>query len=424
MKIVGVADAKWRSLRSRIRPGSQRASVPLQDDGARPLLPWPASAALSGVAAAFLGWLIMAGLSLVAWLSTPTIELPAVFRFTSEFWLLANGVPIDVGAIRISLTPLGFSFAGVVGCRWLARFGAHQAGLARPALNRLQLAWRVWVCTVGGYLLSLAGLALGSGQVAHLGRGLVGGLLLAGVGVAWACLREFRLWGDDALPALVVQAFRGAGVALAGLAAAGAVLVVVAAIAGWSRIETLEDGLALDGYGSAVWGLLVLAYLPNLLAWAVSWILGAGFSVGGGSLVTVSGTQLGMLPDIPIFGALPAPGLAPEALAAVLIVGVVAGAGGAVVACLGMHGAPLWLRILTGAASGVVAAGVLLAVAAVSGGDIGTLRMTGLGPAMGDLLIVGPALLILSAALPGAAWALIPAPNPAPAAATGSQPIG
>ena len=46
-----------------------------------------------------------------------------------------------------------------------------------------------------------------------------------------------------------------------------------------------------------------LALVPNALVWAASYALGAGFVMGAGSVVAPAGTELGMLPGLPLLGA-------------------------------------------------------------------------------------------------------------------------
>jgi hypothetical protein len=48
-----------------------------------------------------------------------------------------------------------------------------------------------------------------------------------------------------------------------------------------------------------------LAFIPNLVIWAASWLIGPGFAIGTGSSVSALGTSLGPLPAIPILGVLP-----------------------------------------------------------------------------------------------------------------------
>ena len=51
-----------------------------------------------------------------------------------------------------------------------------------------------------------------------------------------------------------------------------------------------------------------LAVLPNLIAFGASWISGVGFAIGEGSYVSPLATQLGPLPAMPVFAAIPTGG--------------------------------------------------------------------------------------------------------------------
>lgn len=51
-----------------------------------------------------------------------------------------------------------------------------------------------------------------------------------------------------------------------------------------------------------------LAILPNLIAFGASWISGVGFAIGEGSYVSPLATQLGPLPALPVFAAIPTGG--------------------------------------------------------------------------------------------------------------------
>src|SRR5690606_18860563 len=53
-----------------------------------------------------------------------------------------------------------------------------------------------------------------------------------------------------------------------------------------------------------------LAFLPNLVVWAISWFVGPGFAIGVGSSIGPLGTNLGPVPAVPFLGALPTGDLA------------------------------------------------------------------------------------------------------------------
>jgi hypothetical protein len=52
-----------------------------------------------------------------------------------------------------------------------------------------------------------------------------------------------------------------------------------------------------------------LAVLPNLIVYGMAWITGDGFSIGAGSFVSPLASQLGPLPALPVFAALPTAGI-------------------------------------------------------------------------------------------------------------------
>jgi hypothetical protein len=404
VRIEGVADSKqrrWRFSREPEAPSSSVVSDPL------PLFPWPLAALASGIAAAVAGWLVMAGISLVAWSQALTMPLAEVFGFATGSWLLANGLPLAGDGYSITIAPLGISGLSVILCRWCSRYAARQTQLARPGMNRMNAAWRVAGLTALGYLVVVALLAITSGRLEVLSAGLVGGLLIAVVGASWGCAAFFQLFSfTSQVPAWLIRLGRGIKAGATVLALTAVAALVVAVILDGERIEALESGLELDQWGSVTWGFTVLAYLPNALAWALSWMLGAGFTVGTGSLVTLSGVQLGMLPDLPIFGMLPAPGVEPPALLCWMGAGIVAGLAAGAVVTFPRPFPQLWLSGLVSVGAGLLLAGVVLLLAWASRGDLGMLRLTGMGPRLADLALVAPALIALSSAIAGLAFGL------------------
>ncbi|MDR1432077.1 MAG: DUF6350 family protein [Propionibacteriaceae bacterium] len=395
--------ADFKQRRWRFSPGTDAPPTPADSDPL-PLFPWPFAALASGIAAAVGAWLVLAGVSLVAWSQALTMPLPQVFGFATSSWLLSNGLPLAGDGYLIAIAPLGVSGLSVVLCRWCGQYAARQAQLARPGMNRMDAAWRVAGLTVLGYLVVVALLTITSGRLEDIAAGLVGGALIAGVGSCWGCAVVFQLFAHA--PAWLLRLGRGAKVGLAVLALTAVAALSVAVIGNADRIEALEAGLKLDQLDAVTWGFAVLAYLPNALLWVLSWMLGAGFTLGNGSLVTLSGVQLGMLPDLPIFGALPATGVAPPAMLYWMGAGVIAGLAAGALAGLPRPLPRLWLGAAVSVGSGLLVAGTVWVLAWASRGDLGTLRMSGMGPRLADLALVAPALIALSAAMAGLAFGL------------------
>lgn len=89
---------------------------------------------------------------------------------------------------------------------------------------------------------------------------------------------------------------------------ASSLLIMLALVIGWVEVLRLYQSLSLSFLGGLMVTLGQLAILPNLIIFGMAWISGAGFSIGAGSYVSPLATQLGPLPALPIFAALPTGG--------------------------------------------------------------------------------------------------------------------
>lgn len=195
-------------------------------------------------------------------------------------------------------------------------------------------------------------------------------------GNGWSALTR---WSDHrprwAAPALSLA--YGAARALALLSL---LVVAAAAFKGAGRVSVLHDALAGGGF-IAMAGLVLLqiAWVPTMLIWACSWLIGAGFSVGTGTVFAPDRVVAGPAPALPLLGLLPAAPLSTAGLWLPLVVTV-----GAMVAAWRRRAVLNSLRVrhavsAAGAAALLVAAGVGLLCLAASG-SVGPGRMTDVGP--------------------------------------------
>ncbi|MCU1523960.1 MAG: hypothetical protein JWO18_854, partial [Microbacteriaceae bacterium] len=181
-----------------------------------------------------------------------------------------------------------------------------------------------------------------------------------------------------------------AGVALRGGIAATSIVLVVSALlvallllVGYAKIISLYEGMHAGVLGGVAVTVGQLAFLPNLVIWAASWLVGPGFAIGTGSSVGPLGTSLGPIPAVPILGALPSGDLAWGFLG--LLVPVLAGFVTAIVLRprlmreLEPVGRGPWLPV-TGLLIGI-AGGILLGLLAwASAGSAGPGRLIDVGP--------------------------------------------
>ncbi|HMI33599.1 MAG TPA: DUF6350 family protein, partial [Propionibacteriaceae bacterium] len=171
-------------------------------------------------------------------------------------------------------------------------------------------------------------------------------------------------------------------------------------------VETLHQALQPGIAGGIALLLLQLAFVPNALIWSAAYALGSGFSLGAGSVIAPAATQLGIVPGIPLLGALPSPGPGDLTQLWWLAAGAVAGA----LACsvlLGSGPVPRFdLASLAGGVCGLLAGAVFAGLAWAASGDLGTLRLADLGPRLFPLLVMAGTTMGLSGLITGLAWGL------------------
>jgi hypothetical protein len=330
------------------------------------------------------------------------------WRASADIWMLGHGVDLMltldsrlVAAIALpgsevpfalTLAPLSFALITVLmGVRLGrkaaesgARFIGPTAGIATFAGLTILIALsavhpnampNLWMAFFLPALIFAAGVVIGArGEIGHVG------------GRAQRVQQSVVAFAEE-LPTHIrraaTTAFVGGTAAVAMVVAVAALALAVLVFANFPAIVRLYEGLQGGGGGGLVLTAAQLAFMPNFVAWVVSWLVGPGFALGTGSSVSPLGTALGPVPALPILGALPAGELAYGFLG--LAVPVLAG----VVVALFMRpklvrmlgGLPS-LRWLIGTAIGMGIVGGLLrgVITWASSGAAGPGRLADVGP--------------------------------------------
>lgn len=230
-----------------------------------------------------------------------------------------------------------------------------------------------------------------------LGVGLVAGCVSAGTNTVSSSRSESvqgSVAEDPSSRALAVRArmilmvaFRGATAASVIVVGVAAGLVAVLIFTRYATIIQLYEQLHTGVAGGVALTLAQLAFLPNIVIWAASWLVGPGFALGTGTAVSPLGTYVGPVPGLPLLGSIPVEG-SPFALIGVVVpvlAGFVTGALMRQRSGFAEKGAPWWCFCA-------------LAIGAVSGLELGLLAWWSsgsLGP--GRLVNVGPNPLLVGA---------------------------
>ena len=379
-------------------------------EGEQPLLPWPVAAIGGGLLSALAGCLVVAGIVFVGWLSAIAIPVADMLTFAGRGWLLVNGGRLELGSGEVTLVPLTLSLGVAALVGWVGAFGYRQARLSsalEPTPARRSLLIVATAAQVAlGYTAFTAGVAWGVGELSDGWAGLVGAAGLSlGAALIGSVMADGYLLAAP-WPGWLRAGLRGAGAGVLALVLLAATVLLIAVVQGGGRIQSLEDSIGFDTGGVVVWGALLIGYLPNLLGWALSWVIGGGFSVGSQTLVSLWTTQLGMVPAVPILGVLPDDGPADPWLLSWLAAGVLVGLIAGLVAARSAVGGPASAVAASGCA-GVLTGGVFVVWLWLSGGGLGVLRMAELGPRLLDSALIGVPLLVLSALLSGAVFAVV-----------------
>lgn len=362
--------------------------------------PLVAVAALAGLAAALAPLVVCLGLGVVGWFvsdagahGTPRDGL----RVGALGWLAAHGSGVRVDGVEVTALPLGLTLVGaLVTWRLSLRVGEALSGHG-PDAERILDGERDW--TVGTAVAVLTSAYAVVVAVAHTLAatpaaapslpGALGGTLLLGALVSLPALAigsgRAAIW-LAVLPPVVREVVELARrIVLAWLLAA-LVLLVAALVVDLGTAANVLAQLHTSVAEALLLSALCLLLLPNAVLCSGAYLLGPGFAVGAGTVVSPSVVAVGPVPMVPLLAALPDSGDVPFWTPGVVAVPVLVAA---VVAARQLRRRPAdrWDAAAVRGAGGGVLAGLLAGVlAALAGGAVGPGRMQQVGPGALEVL--------------------------------------
>ena len=334
-----------------------------------------------GIESVGLSWLMVVLLTVAVSMASSSLSAAAALsageavRAGTALWSLGFGGMVTFSSAdqgTLSLPLLGLTLVQV-GWTWNC---VRRARPSRPAAGAAIVVAAI-VVAVLACLTGPKGLETwpAVGGIAVITGGVVG-IRLQRAGNGWPALTGW--W--DARPHWVGPALSLAYGAARALALLSVLVVAAAVFTGAGRVSVLHDSLAGGGI-IAMSGLVLLqtGWVPTLLVWACSWLIGAGFSVGTGTVFAPDRVVAGPVPTLPLLGLLPTAPLSTVGLWLPLVV-----TAGAMVAAWRRRAVLNSLRVryavsAAGLAALLVAGGVGLLCVAASG-SVGPGRMTDVGP--------------------------------------------
>ncbi|WP_245822912.1 DUF6350 family protein [Brachybacterium avium] len=328
-----------------------------------------------------------------------------------------GGIMVSTGVIDgpVTLTPFGLLILLVL----LSALSMRRVGRAlRPVRDDGVL--RTGALRDSGSALGMYALvyAIGLAVLAGIGRSVdtspmitsavVSGLMVAVIGGLIGMLWSLRREPTEAVPGVRVLELlpapygdiaRAVLMAVVGLFGLGMALVVVMLVLSVPAQSALFEELGPGLVGGLVLTLIQLALLPLVAVWALTVLLGGTVGVGTSTGISLDGAETGVLPALPMLGALPAPGDFPAAAWLLMLLPAIPVAFGAVRLVRDVAHLELRERITAWSVYplAVIVAGLLLA--GLSTGGIGDGRLVHLGPQMSTLALPLIGVVVVSTAL-------------------------
>jgi Family of unknown function (DUF6350) len=347
--------------------------------------------------------MLCTGITLLGWLGADSARFGDAALLGTRFWLLANGVAVPIGTVSVTLVPWGVTAVIAFMIFRFAAASARRMDAQRPTAGTAFIS----VLLIGAYLVPVFVVAVRLGepwQVPARWAAVVAAFLLAAAGGSSRDLRGERA-KEQGRRLVIARAVVAAQLVML---VAGAALLITGLGTHLTRVEALHEALQPGVAGAIALLLLQLAFAPNALVWSASYALGSGFSLGAGSLVAPAGTQLGIVPAIPLLGALPMTGPGDTAQLWWLAAGAIAGAIACWVALAGRPALRFDRASLRGGVYGLLAGALFAGLAWAASGDLGTLRLTDMGPRLFPLLVMASTTMGLSGMIAGLVLGLIP----------------
>jgi hypothetical protein len=358
-------------------------------------------ATLGGAAAAAATLLVCLALGVVGWFLADAGAHGAPrdgLRVGALGWLVAHGSGIRVGGVLLTVVPLGLTAL----CAWSIWRLGHRVGDSvsghGPDADRIADGERDWTVPIAGLAFAVGYLAVAiitfhlaatAGTAPSQARVVLWSLVLcATFGLTSIAVGSGRaaIWAAF-LPPSVRAAGATALRILGAYVAVAALVFVVALVVDFGTAVNVMSRLHMDAGDATVYTALTATVAPNAVLFSGAYLLGPGFAVGVGTLVSPTLVTIGALPMFPLLAALPDNGPTPVWTAYLMAAPLLVAAFGAA-RSQRRNPTVRWEEgALRGTAGGVVAGVLIGFLASVAGGAVGPGRMRDVGPIGFDVMV-------------------------------------
>lgn len=405
-------------LASRPGTGTDRPERPVPRGRAARVVAWvrgeqertlAGAAALAACGAVVTGLLVAMALGLVGWYLAEAGaygSTTAALGAATQVWLLGHGATLSIGGVPVGLVPLAVT-AGLVA---VAHRLARRAGRTARATTDDRALLQAVTVFAGVYMVLVVVVCVLAGTdavSASIPRAVVGSLLIGTLAGGHGLARGAGRWEPllARVPGWVRAVAHGALLSL-GLLLVGATTLLAAAIGfGVNDALAVLAALRLETTDQVAYGAATLLLLPNAVVYAAAYLLGPGFAVGTGTVVSPTAVVLGPVPAFPLLAALPDDGPTHPWLLGVVAVPVLAALVGAGRSQRAYGVLSADSAALRGFGSGALAGVLVTLLAALASGPVGTGRLADVGPPIWDVAVLAVGAMSLAGLLAGSAVA-------------------
>ena len=269
--------------------------------------PFGLASVIAGVAAAVIGLMISFVVVIAIWLlaAQGTESTIQVVRAAAIAWQATHLVPVIIGGIPIGILPWGFLVVpGVI--IWKTLHWALKS--AQPNNGRQFWLIAIYFSLTYGIVSVLISLV---SSTEGLRTSLIDALshtTLIAVIVSIAVLVDFAPSPTiltDRLPKDLVAGIRPGLIVFMMLWLISALLTTASLSFRFDEIKAVAGLMAPSAIDQGFLTLLSIGYLPTIITWTFSYLVGAGIHLGGSAVISTSVVAPGALPAFPLLSILP-----------------------------------------------------------------------------------------------------------------------
>ena len=236
-------------------------------------------------------------------------------------WMLGHGVPLtftldetlaqslSLGAANsVFVVDVALLGVGLLSVLWGYRIGRRSGTRIYPVS-----AWFLAVGTLAVASFAMVFFLPDHVVTMNLQDAIVRPVLFLASGLALATWVGSRAPGGQVLQgtipagllAILRTGVKTAGASVLGVLVAAALAVAGLILASFGELIVLYESLQPGAWGIVVLSMGQLALLPTAIVWSAMWMVGPGFALGTGALISPWGTTVQALPALPLLGIIP-----------------------------------------------------------------------------------------------------------------------